>query len=194
MKRLLLIGALLFSFNTAAESSIPTKPIGSAFKDGGWHQGGGGNFGPAAPGGFAIGFSLEQGYTVTSMQGFVKGVSNLSGTNPGLASFALYKGSSIGYLNAPIPTGNKIFQTQFFNIPYDETSHGYSEAVNIDLEAGDYWFAFERGTYGVMQATGFQLEGDVRQVTTPEPASLLLLGGGLGMAYWRRKKHVRSAG
>jgi hypothetical protein len=63
--------------------------------------------------------------------------------------------------------------------------------ADLDLDAGQYWLAYNGGSAGLSQvrASGFELQGDeLAKIHTPEPASLILMGSGLfGLMRLRRK-------
>ncbi len=200
MKRVFLVLFLtVCSFSQLVNAEvIPTVITDKLYSDGTWY--------PSTTAsmlsvnnkdGIAWRFVLDQSWTVSSISGFMAGV-NLE-RNPGYARFSIYQGSNFREL-ASYPGGGwlqpntKIYQSDTFNVLDKDVKQYKIENLNIELPTGEYWFGAS-GSGGdnpgpaYVQLVDYKLEG---QVTTPEPATMLLLGGGLAGAIWRRRKFTKA--
>lgn len=186
MKKLIvLMVAFLFCTVVPAHALlIPTESFGMARNDGTWFTTSSSYLSTGSKGGIAYGFTLDQAYRVTSLQGFINGF----GEGAGTVALAIYSGSN----SKGMPSGNKVYESQRYNLVMDGQTTSYGGPVDIELAAGEHWFAFEgyANTPSVTQVTGYQLEGDLSQMATvhsPEPTTMLMMGGGI-LAAWRMRK------
>lgn len=179
--------------STAWSMPIETTPIGRAYNDGWWYVATSSYIGPGNRGGTALGFYIAEPVRVSVINGFVRGVGDAGGY--GYVAMSLHRGSRFGHDNhGPLPSNDIIFQSERLAVLLEpnglDTQHQHE--LNLDLEAGEYWVAFQGGsaTPNYMVATGASFEGEEFASThAPEPATMLLLGGGL-LGAWRMRRKV----
>jgi hypothetical protein len=188
-KTSLIVAALVAAAAGQAQAGvIPTTSIGRAYNDGWWYTAGSSYISPANRGGVAFGFELSSQYRVSMITGFIQGV----GDEPGNYRMTLFGGSRYAYDGiTPMPSDNKIWQSPAFVNPLNGDEVAHVAEADLDLDAGQYWLAYNGGSAGLSQvrASGFELQGDeLAKIHTPEPASLILMGSGLfGLMRLRRK-------
>ncbi len=187
----------LMMCSTAWAMPIETTRIGNAYNDGWWYVAGSTYIGPGNRGGTALGFFIAEPVRVSTLSGFIRGVGDDGGY--GYVAMSLHRGSRFGHDNhGPLPSNDIIFQSERLAVPlsFEGINTRHDHAVNLDLESGDYWVAFQGGsaTPNYMIATGATFEGENigGESTVPEPATLLLMGGGLAGAIWRRRKVTKA--
>lgn len=198
MRRLLFTFLFVFlGLFKAYAMNIPTDAVSYANSDGRYFETGPGtgqNFSAwiaLGQDGAAYRFILNDYYQVSTVQGFLTGVPRaFESQGPAGAQLFLYKGSNIDLSDGDTtPSHITVYQTGTLNIPINNTGAWYG-GTNLDLTLapGDYWIALEGhpGVGNQVNFSNYRLEGNV---TTPEPATLLLLGGGLAGALWGRRKH-----
>lgn len=182
---------IMFLFcSTAWSMPIETTPIGRAYNDGWWYPAGSAYIGPGNRGGTALGFRLSEGYRLTVLKGFIDGIGDPGGY--GYVAMSLHRGSRFGHDNVgPLPSNDIIFSSERNVVDFNADIITHSYETNLELEAGDYWVAFQGGSpnVGSMRARDYALEGEkMAGVHAPEPMTLLLMAGGiLGAIRMRRK-------
>lgn len=181
-----------YSIVPAQAATIETTPIGRAYNDGWWYVATSAYIGPGNRGGTAIGFYIAEPARISVLNGFIRGIGDTGGY--GYVAMSLHRGSRFGHDNhGPLPSNDIIFQSERMIVPLTpegiDTQH--SHELDIELTSGEYWVAFQGGsaTPNHMIATGASFEGEkMAGVHAPEPATMLLMAGGLaGLLRFRRK-------
>lgn len=189
MKMLKVLFFLMFSCVVAHGAIIPTEIIGRAYNDGWWYTANSNYIGPANRGGTAIGFNIAEACRVSMLKGFINGVGDPGGY--GYVAMSLHRGSRYGHDNhGPLPSNDLIFASERRRVDFNAGDVMHSDAIGVDLDPGEYWLAFQGGSShpGHMVAKGFTIEGEnMAAVHTPEPATMLLMGGGL-LALFRKRR------
>lgn len=190
LRSMLVFLIVLFSNSQANAVIIPVERIGTAYNDGWWYPSTSTYVGPGNRGGTAFGFSISQRHRVSIITGILRGVGDP--WLQGQVQMSLHRGSRFGHDNVgPLPSNDIILTTERFYFPMDSDQSSVVHNAQIDLAPGEYWLAFQGGTESVghIRAEGFRLESeDLSGVHAPEPATLLLMGGGLAVLMRRRKK------
>jgi len=135
----------------------------------------------------AYAFDIHSGILANSIEGWIK-YNDVGGSpvNTAGATVAVYSGS-----DGNRPSSNRIFEQPFV---FPVGANGETPAdwrgvygLNVDMQPGTYWVAFENGVKGtfVSGEPGLRMAA----IANPEPASLLLFGGGLlGLLAGKRRK------
>lgn len=194
MKTSLILLSLIINCTLAQAMLIPTTSIGNVNNDGTWGPTGN-TYISGNKGGFAYGFSLSESYRISSITGFINGLSDFdrNGTyKSGSYQMTLLKGSYFrGDSTNPLPNDTSIFQTDFFSTYLDSTSRPYTKQTDLTLDSGQYWLHFYGGAEGPVsvRASGYELHGDeFSSIHNPEPATMLMILGGLVGAWRMRRK------
>ncbi len=197
MKILMIMFLLIFStVKSSYAFFLPITPIQNAYIDGPqsfgprYYQGlTGGASTPFNQGeGVANYFSLDHAYHVTAIESFVE-TDRLEYPDypyPVGFTFVLYSASLNTEHQGFIPdVASKIFEQSFlFNIDHTDTYRGVS-GFDITLQPGDYWLGMENGTHGLIATSNIRFAAHA-----PEPCTLLLLGSGLTVGFFKRRRNV----
>lgn len=168
---------------------VPFEPIGMVQSDGFWEQTTNTDIGKSSRGGTAFGFRLTEEYNVSTIRGFLRGYGDW---DTGGLQMSLIRGSSnFRGTSILVPTNDIIFETERFTFPLDQSIHPVDHQVNARLAPNDYWINYNgSASFGSLNFSHIEIDGEslAGGVHTPEPGTLLLLGGGLLGALRFRKK------
>lgn len=136
-------------------------------------------------------FRIDEEITVKSIEGWMSYI-DFNKTNEAGADLVLYNGTNFSDYFGMTQGGDKIF-AQTFRFPVELNSsspadwHGVNN-INLTLPTGTYWLAYEKGIQGTSLMAGNEARVRMEAVHTPEPSTILLLGGGLlGLLRNRRR-------
>lgn len=149
-------------------------------------------------------FNLYDTFNIGSIESLMVWNDRIIGRTDTLGgNIVIYEGSIDSEHYGRTPTSNRIFEQRFsftetldfaewerhIDTQFPMEWRGVS-GLNLKLEPGNYWAAVEDGTQYmfVSGAPMFGLADNLGAIHTPEPLTLLMVGGGLiGMAWKRRR-------
>lgn len=155
--------------------------------------------------GTALEFNLDQAMTIHSVESPIAVSRGMIGNQPIFGTWTMnltiYSGSTNIFRGDILPNGqvipiaNSVFSQNFVAHGHDLIPIGSPQGreyrfqgvkdMDLNLAPGKYWATWFDGSVVTYVKPQVRLDGEV---TTPEPATLLLMGGGLAGMFLRRRK------